>query len=141
MLRVVLDANVFVSALIRPEGVPGRIVASWLRERGFELIASAAILDELRRALSYPRVRRYLNVSEREAEAWVAALAVATEIVEGSRAVQIVLDDPDDARYLSAAVDGRADLLVTGDRSLLSLEEYEDVRILTPRAFFELLKR
>ncbi len=53
-----------------------------------------------------------------------------------SRAVP---DDPDDDHLLAAAVEGRAAFLVTGDRHVLSLEEHEGIRILTPAAFLKIL--
>lgn len=141
MPRVVLDANVFVSALIKPEGVPGRLLSRWLGQRTFELVVSPPIVAELRRALRYPRVRRYLALPEREVDAWIAAVQVLGVNVAGAAAVHVALDDPDDAKYLAAALDGRADILVSGDRHLLALGEYEGIRILKPRQFLDELSR
>jgi len=53
----------------------------------------------------------------------------------------VIRDDPADNRYLECAVEGEADFLVTGDRLLLNLSEYQDVKILTPCAFLEVLQR
>jgi putative PIN family toxin of toxin-antitoxin system len=82
-LRAVLDANVLISALIRPAGPPGRIVVRLLRDRAFELVASPATLDELRRSLRYPKVRKYLDLSVAEIDLWVVALRAVAVIVEG----------------------------------------------------------
>jgi PIN domain len=65
MIRVVLDANVVVSGVLSDNGVPGRILKAWKAER-FHLVSSAAILDELRRVLRYPKIRRYHGWSHAE---------------------------------------------------------------------------
>jgi len=53
---------VIVSGLIRPQGPPGQILVRLLRDRAFEIVASAAMLDELRRSLHYPKLRKYLRL-------------------------------------------------------------------------------
>lgn len=58
MLRAVLDANVYVSALVRPEGPPGQIIERFLRSAAFEIVLSPAIVEEVLEALAYPKARR-----------------------------------------------------------------------------------
>ena len=70
MWRVVLDANVFVSAYIHPEGTPGQIVERFLRLGSFELILTDEIVDEVIAALSYPKVRKAAR-SIVEPELWL----------------------------------------------------------------------
>jgi putative PIN family toxin of toxin-antitoxin system len=140
VLRAVLDANVFVSALIRPQGPPGRILASFLEGRAFELVVSASIFDELRRCLNYPQVRRRIAATDEELDLWVAALDLIVEPTEGAMEVRGVSEDPDDDQYLAAALEGRAQFIVSGDRHLLDLRTYEGVRIVTPREFLRLLE-
>lgn len=140
-MRVVLDANVFVSALIRPEGPPGRILVRLLREGTFELVASPATLAELRRSLRYPRVRRYLALSEEELDLWVEALPAIAVVVKGTVSRHVVEADPADDIYIAAAADGLASYIVSGDRHLLDLEEHEGIRIVTPREFLDLLEQ
>jgi putative PIN family toxin of toxin-antitoxin system len=140
VLRAVLDANVFVSALIRPQGPPGRILVSFLEGRAFELVVSASIFDELRRCLNYPQVRRRIAATDEELDLWVAALDLIVEPTEGAMEVRGVSEDPDDDQYLAAALEGRAQFIVSGDRHLLDLRTYEGVRIVTPREFLRLLE-
>lgn len=139
-MRVVLDANVLVSALIRPEGPPGGILRRLLRDSAFDLVASPAILDELRRALRYPKVRKYLPASERDLDLHIEALQAVAIMVEGRLPGRIVAADPADDIYVAAAAEGLAGYIVSGDRHLLDLEEYEGIRILTPREFLDLLE-
>ena len=140
MLRAVLDANVLVSALIRPKGPPGQIVVRLLRDRAFTLVTSVAILSEVRRSLAYPRVRKHLIASDDDLDLWVASLALMGEPVEGSLRIAAVAEDPEDDKYIAAALEGRAQFIVTGDTHLLALKTYEGVRMVTPRVFLGLLK-
>ncbi len=140
MLRAVLDANVLVSALIQPGGTPGRIVEQWLGEKPFELITSAAILGEVRRALRCPRVRKFLKLSQREIEAVFAVVEAAADIVEGAATIDAPVIDSADRRVVAAAVDGDADYLVTGDQRLLALRRYAACRIVRPASFLSLIE-
>jgi hypothetical protein len=135
VIRAVLDANVLVSALLNPAGPPGLIVKALVHSRAFELITSTAILVELRRSLGYPRVRRSLSATDDELDLWVAALGLIADPAEGGRTIRGVLKDPDDEKYLSAAIEGRAQFIVSGDAHLLDLGAFEGVRIVNPRAF------
>jgi putative PIN family toxin of toxin-antitoxin system len=80
-VRIVLDANVLVSAVISTAGPPREIVTAWVDER-FELVASPALLVELRDVLARPRFRR-----------WVST-ATAAEFIAGLAQDALVLDDP-----------------------------------------------
>ena len=140
MLHAVLDANVFVSAAVRPEGPPGRIIERFLRTDTFTLVLSPAIVEEVLRALAYPKVRRYVR-RDLGSALWFEDLVVLAELVPGAYQVSGVSQDPDDDKYLAAAVEGRATFVVTGDPHLLAVGEYEDVRIISPRVFLDLLGR
>ena len=139
-MRAVLDANVFVSALIRPQGPPGQVLERLLRDSAFELVASRATLEELRRSLSYPRVRKYLALPEKDLDLWVQALAAIAVLVEGRVTRRVVEADPADDIYIAAAIEGLAEYIVTGDRHLLDVADHEGVRLVTPRTFLALLK-
>jgi uncharacterized protein len=139
VFRAVLDANVYISAAIRPEGPPGQIIEGFLRKSAFELVVSPAIVDEVLRGLRYPKVTQYIR-SEIEPEAWFLGIVLLADLVAGDYVLSRVSEDPDDDKYLAAAVDGRATRLVTGDPDLLSVREHAGVRIVTPRAFLEALR-
>jgi uncharacterized protein len=139
VLRAVLDANIIISALIQPKGASEQILTSLLEASAFELIISPAILTELRRSLSYPKVRRYIKVSDEDLDLWVASIELIAQPVDGTMRIHAVAEDPDDDKYIEAAVEGLAQLVVTGDKHLLSLNSYESIRIVTPRVFVALL--
>lgn len=138
MLRAVLDANVYVSAVLRPEGPPGRIIEVFLRDAAFEVVLSPAIVDEVLRALAYPKVRRLIRGTVAP-ELWFEDVLVLADLVTGAGNLSGVCADPDDDKYLAAALEGRAAFVVTGDLRFLALAEHEGVRVVSPRAFLDLL--
>jgi putative PIN family toxin of toxin-antitoxin system len=139
-VRAVLDANIFASALMRPQGPPGQVLGLLLRRHAFELVMSAAILEELARVLHYPRVRKRVSATDEELDLWLAAMDIVAVPVEGALAVKAVAADPEDDKYLAAAVEGMAESVVSGDDHLLALGTYEGIRIVTARTFLETLK-
>ena len=139
MLRAVLDANVFASAFIRPQGHSGQILLRLAEKREFQLVLSASILAEVRRVLRYPRLRKELRCSDEEIDLRVAALGVLADMVEEGVSVHVVKADPDDDKYIATALVGRASHLVSGDHHLLDLVDCQGVRIVRPRAFLEIL--
>jgi uncharacterized protein len=136
LLRAVLDANVYVSAIIQPAGTPGRLIERFLRDASFEHVLSPAIVDEVLRALGYRKVRRFLRGAD--AQLWFEDIVVLGDVVADTQ-LSGVCEDPDDDKYLAAALEGWASHVVTGDRRFLALGEHAGVEIVTPRAFFDLL--
>ena len=138
MVRVVFDTNVFVSAFIQPKSPPGRLLARLIQGDKFELVLSTAILDEVGRALRYPKVRRRIKLDDDDLDLRVAMLGILSTIVSvSSRTVTGESRDPDDDAILAAAVEGCADYIVTGDQDLLTIGDYQGIRIVTPRAFLQ----
>jgi hypothetical protein len=137
VLRVVLDANVYVSALIRPQGPPGQIITRFL-ENSFEIVLSPAIVEETVRAFAYPKVRKYIRAGV-DPELWFEDVILLAQFVAGDYEVERVSVDADDDKYFAAAAEGRATLIVTGDPDLLTVKEFQGIRIVTPRAFLDLL--
>jgi putative PIN family toxin of toxin-antitoxin system len=136
-MRVVLDANVFVSALISSRGAPAQVVDAWLTGR-FDVVISAAILTELQRVLAYDRLRKYARIREASAE-FVELISSQALWVEPAATISVIEDDPSDNRYLECAVGGNAEYVVSGDGHLLDVGEHRGIRILSPTAFVVLL--
>jgi putative PIN family toxin of toxin-antitoxin system len=132
LMRVVLDTNVLLSALISQHGVPDVIYRAW-RAAKFDIITSIIQLDELRRASRYPKFKAILQ----PARVGTMINNLQHAIVLERLTVDAVADDPNDAFLLSMSIEGNADYLVTGDRraGLLQLKKIERTRILTPSKF------
>ncbi len=116
-MRAVLDPNVIISALLSPTGPPARALRSWQQGR-FALVASPKLLDELDRALAYPKLRTRIPAQP--------AAAVLDLLARGATIAPDVADpparcaDPDDD-YLLALAESRRAALVSGDKHLLAL--------------------
>lgn len=133
-MRAVLDANVIISALLSPDGSPARIVRAW-QQGGFELTVSPFLLDELERALAYPKLRRRIDAEEAEAVvAWLSRSATVAPDPDEAPPIHAV--DPGDD-YLIALAAAQDAFLVTGDDHLLRLADRLPVH--SPREFADLL--
>jgi putative PIN family toxin of toxin-antitoxin system len=136
LVRALLDANVLISAAIRPSGPPGQIVTALLAQR-FELVLSPGIIEEVETALALPKIRKYLREPD-EALRWLADIVAVADLVQDTGKVVGVCRDRADDAVLAAAVEGRVSVIVTGDDDLLALGEYAGMIIVPPRRFLDL---
>lgn len=127
----VLDTNVYISALLFG-GLPGSLLdLAFLRS--FTLIISPALLEELDEKL-----RGKFGVPVEDAALVRARLEKVAEVVQPQESLHVIADDADDNRVLECAVKGKADVIVSGDRHLLKLAEYQGISIVTVRQFLEI---
>ena len=140
MLKIVLDSNVFVSALINPRGKPAQIL-NYVFESKVRLFTSPSIIEELERVLSYPKLVKRHGLEKEELKKFVSDLLSILSLVEGKKAIEVIVEDPADNNYLSCALDAKADFIVSGDIHLLNLREYEGIQIITPAQFLEMLEK
>lgn len=131
-MRVVLDTNVLLSALLSPHGTPNILYRAWRAAR-FEVVTSNVQLDELRRISRYPKIQTLLR--PHRVGAMMNNLQRATVLKKLS--VDVEADDPNDAFLLAMAYAGDADYLVTGDRraGLLQRGSIGRTQIITPVMF------
>jgi putative PIN family toxin of toxin-antitoxin system len=133
-VRAVLDPNVVISGAISRRGAPAEVLRS-LASGEFELIASQALLDELERALAYPKLRPYISESDAaDLVRWVAN--GASVVVDPDADPPVHSRDPNDD-YLIALASAHRAALVSGDKDLLALEG--EIPVFSPRAFLDLL--
>ena len=140
MIRATLDTNVLVSGLAGLEvqtSTPGAIVWHWLNDT-FELIISAGILAELERTLTKPYYRS--RRSPAQIEAAVRLIISKATIVVPTITISGVTTHPEDDLVLAVAASAHVNYLVTGDKQLHRLGAYQNVRMISPRAFLDLLE-
>lgn len=128
--KVVVDTNLFVSAHLIPSGNPAKIIDDWIDDR-YTLILSKPIIEEIievlqRKGVSIERIERLLTLISQQAI-----------MITAKEELSIIKDDPDDNKFLECAVSGKADYIVSGDKHLINLREYEGIKILTPKEFLE----
>lgn len=138
-MRVVLDVNVLISAVISPQGSPAKILDLWKQDR-FDLVTSALILEELARVIHYPKIQERYNLPEEHVEQFLQLIASGAITVRPSSELSVIKEDPSDNRYLECAAAAGAAYIVTGDTHLLKLKEYKGVVTLTPAEFLALLE-
>jgi uncharacterized protein len=128
-VKVVVDTNVLVSALVFPGGVPEQVYRLAI-EGSITLATSAPLLAELGRVLT-----EKFGWQDDYVRAALAQNVRIGEIVEPVERVSIIADDPDDDRVLEAVQTAGAAAIVSGDRHLLSLGRWNEVAILSPAEF------
>jgi putative PIN family toxin of toxin-antitoxin system len=128
-MRIVLDTNVFISGIFFT-GPPYQILKAW-RDGRVQLLVSPSILDE------YQRIGAELALQFRDVDlkAFLDLLTVQAEIVLAPTLPPVIQDDPSDDKFLEAAVAGNASYIISGDKHLLTLSEFQGIQILKPRDF------
>ena len=135
-MRLILDTNILLSALLSPLGAPAKLLDAWER-KAFTMVTSEALIAEFRDVAGRPFFRARLRPS--------AVELLATELQDFSFYCRDlpsgpVAPDPKDCYLLAMAQASQADFLVTSDRELLSLKRHGSTRIVTPAAMIELLR-
>lgn len=136
---VVLDTNVIISSLLSAKGAPAKIIGRW--EAGdFDVAISPPLINELKRVLTYDRVRRYLKFSDEEIDLFLKRFSTTAIMVDPHKTVDVIEADPDDDRVLECVLDGGASYIVSGNTHLLELKEYQQIVILNPVEFLAALE-
>lgn len=129
MKRVVLDTNILIQALIRPQGITLPLIVA-LRSGSITVLYSAGLIEELVDVASRPRIRGKYGLQPEDIEALIGLVQVAGERVQPGQEIQ-VCRDPDDDHLLEVAIAGQANFIVTGDEDLLVLNPFRGVVILS----------
>ena len=127
--KVVFDTNVLISGYLW-KGLARRALEK-VRSREWALLISNDAIDELIRVLAYDK----FGLKPEEIEPIVRDLTEISEFVEVRTQIQIIEDDPTDNIFLALAIDGGADVIVSGDHHLLDLEDFEGIPITSIRKF------
>jgi putative PIN family toxin of toxin-antitoxin system len=128
--RIVIDTNVLVSRLLLPRSLPANAVQKAMRAG--PLLVSEATMEEIVNVLSRPRLDRYVSLTNRRQ--FIRLLGRKVTMVP---IIQVVREcrDPKDDKFLELALNGRADLIITGDADLLVLNPWRGIEIVTPREY------
>jgi uncharacterized protein len=140
MIKVVIDANVFVSAILKPKSKPDRII-DLVKQGSIALAISPEILTEIRKVLLYPKIRKEIKLSTREIGEALAQVAQIAIITPGKIRINAIDNDPKDNRYLECAVEARADFIISGDHHLRDLKTFQGITIIDPTTFLDLIAK
>ena len=128
--RIVIDTNVFISALLIRKSVPFQVVNIAFKQ-GF-ILNSDATFSELQQVLTRRKFEKYLTSEERNI--FLFKLANESQSIDIKEEIKACRDAKDD-KFLELAVNGNADFIVTGDADLLVLNPFRDIEIITPEIF------
>jgi putative PIN family toxin of toxin-antitoxin system len=136
MIKVVLDTNVLISALLKEGSTPAMIV-SLLGKKQFLLCLSQEILEEYKAVLERNRFSDLRKRKEKEIAELFAQIEREALWVTPKASGETAVADPDDAKFVQSARDARADFLVTGNTKHFLLKKFRNTRVVTPREFVE----
>jgi hypothetical protein len=140
MLKVVLDADIFVSAVLKPHSDLAKIF-ELVSEDKIKLILSEDILSEIKAVLLYPKIKKRHGRSRKEIEEFLKKASQVSILAQGRIDSDEIREDPADNKYLSVALEAKADFIISGDHHLKDLKFFEGIRILDPSAFLALVKK
>jgi len=134
-MRTILDTNVFVSGIFWEGNFCSKIIYKW-RNKEFELVSSVEILDELVKTLKDFKIQ----MPEEMIEDWRNLIIENSVIVEPTIKLNVIRDDPDDNKFLEAGISGNVDLVISQDKHLLNLRDYQGIKIVNPEEALLLIK-
>jgi len=132
-MRAVLDTGVLVSALISRQGTTGAVLQA-LRDARFSAIYSIEMLVEIIDVLGREPFRTKYHIEADDITVLINLVRLRGELVTPGRRIQ-ACRDPNDDKFLEAALAGKADCVVSGDADLLVLTPFEDIPIMRPAEF------
>jgi putative PIN family toxin of toxin-antitoxin system len=128
-MRIVVDTNVLISGM-HWGGIPAEIIRAWTRDR-FKVVCSVQIIQEYSEVLH--RINPGMTITE--SDKMLAFLISQSEIVQPNHWFKIILEDPEDDKFIDCAFQGQANIIISGDKHLLQLEKFGPIRILSPSEF------
>ena len=140
-MRVVIDANILISAVIskNDQSPPKQLYRLW-RKRAFEVAITEEILSEIERVLKYPHLVKLHQWGDHEIAKFIKILSRKSVIVKPDFRLSVSSDETDN-RYIECAVESGARYVISGDKKhLLSITEYSGIKFISAAAFATLMK-
>ena len=135
MVRAVLDTNLLVSYALTRNRLLSRLVEHWEND-AFVYLTSPSIIAELKDVLARPRLGQKLAL---DPQPLIEVIETDTEQTPGTLTLSGVCRDPKDDHFVACAVEGKADYIVTTDKDLLVLGDYQGIKIIRPDVFVAIL--
>ncbi len=135
MLRIVLDTNVMISAIIH-NGKPRKLFQNGSNGQ-YQILMSKEILNEISEVLQRPKLRMTAEDTIRI----VSAIVQSSENVPVKSQFQVIVNDPDDNIIINTAHDGNADYIVSGDKDIIDLGKFRNIKIVPVDEMLKILSR
>ncbi len=129
MIRLVLDTNVFISGIFW-SGAPSKIINAWYDEK-IKIVCSLDIIEEYTRVSSVLS-KKYPNIN---IDSIINLIVKESELFPSTKLKEPVSRDPDDDKFIAAALTAQCYLIISGDADLLTVTGYSGIEIITPSKF------
>ena len=142
-MRIVLDTNVLISALLSPRSNSTQILR-FVIDDAVSLVISRNIIDEANRVVRYPKLVKLLEkngIKPDEIAFTIEKLSKIASVTPGELTLDVIQDDPSDNEIVACAVEGEADFIISGDHHLTELKEFRGIMILNPATLLAIVKR
>lgn len=137
-MKVTADTNVLVSATFW-KGASDKIISK-AETKEMQLILSKDIIREYMSVLEYDEIKNKIKDKNLEMKLTLRKIISISKNVEPKTKLNIIKDDPDDDKILECAKAGKVNYIISNDRHLLNLKEYDGIKVLKPEDFLKLLK-
>lgn len=137
MIRIVLDTNVIISGFLW-EGKPYQLL-DLIDSGKIELVLSIEILEEIERVLENEKLAPIIDNAGLSVKMLMNKVCSMAHIINPKIELKLIESDPDDNKFIECALDGKADYIVSGDKHLLEIKEFEGIKIIKPKEFLEII--
>jgi len=137
MLKIVVDTNIIVSALLKPDSLPDLII-NMILNKNFNLCLSEDIFDEYQQVLGRGKFKGLDQVKTRRL---LLKIKKDAKFVNPSVSVDVIKRDPEDNKFLECALEAKADYLITGNIKHFSFKKFRSTFIVTPRDFLDIIAK
>lgn len=133
MLKVVIDTNVFISGVLVEASNPSLVIKAWRMAKKYQLFITEEIIHE------NLKVMHRLNVDTEIIVDWDRTIRKNAIFVAPARKIEAIKDDSSDNKFLECAIEVQADYIVSGDKHLKKLVEFEGIKIIDVKKFLDIL--
>lgn len=137
-IKVVLDTNVWISILMKK--TLGREFSRIFKGKEVEVYVSKPILKEISKVLLYPKIKVLFKQCGIGISEVIRLIIENSTIVKPKHRINVIKEDPEDNRIIECAVEANASFIISGDKHLLKLRKYKNIKIISPRKFLEKFK-
>lgn len=137
MLKLVVDTNIIVSALLKPDSLPDLII-NMILNKNFNLCLSEDIFDEYQGVLGR---EKFKGLNQEKTRRLLLKIKKDAKFVKPSFSVDVIKRDPEDNKFLECALEAKADYLITGNKKHFSFKKFRNTFIVTPRDFLDIIAK
>jgi len=134
-MKITADTNVLISATFW-KGASDKIITK-VENKEIKLVMSKEIIEEFTKVLNYKEIQDKIKDKNLEMKYTIQKIISISEIVEPSKKFKVVEYDPDDDKFIETAVEGNCDYIISQDKHLLKIKEFQGIKIIKPEEFLK----